>query len=66
MIGVVGDTWTLTETLTPITWSAPRPIRSDRLEQLRTALYGDIDKNVVSDDTKNCKEEIQNRPLVSI
>ena len=27
MIGVVGETWSMTETLTPITWSAPRPIR---------------------------------------
>lgn len=51
MIGVQGDVWTMTETLTSITWSAPREIQSDKIEQIRDALKADINKGVVADDT---------------
>ena len=51
MIGAVGDVWTMTEPLTTITWGAPRPIRSDREQDIRDALYADQGLGVYADDT---------------
>ena len=41
MIGVVGEKWTMEETLTDITWGAPRSIDSDKIESIRDALKND-------------------------
>ena len=41
----------MTEPLTTITWSAPRPIQADKIQDVRNALYEDINKGVVADDT---------------
>jgi endo-1,3(4)-beta-glucanase len=41
MVAVTGDTWTMTEPLSTITWSSPRPIVSDKKTDIRTALVAD-------------------------
>ena len=51
MVGAVGEVWTMTEQLTTISWGAPRPIRSDRQQEVRDALYGDQGLGVYADDT---------------
>ena len=46
MIGVVGEKWTMEETLTDITWGAPRSIDPDKIEAIRDALKNDINKEI--------------------
>ena len=41
MLGVVGDAWTIYETLPPVSWGAPRPIDPTRVEEIRAALISD-------------------------
>ena len=51
MIGVKGKTWILKEDLTDITWSAPREMDPNKINDVRNALKADIEKTVVSTDT---------------
>ena len=51
MVGVSGDVWTMKETLTTINWSAPRPIKDDKIEDVRKALPEDIGFSVTVNDT---------------
>ena len=51
MIGVVGETWSLSEELSTITWNAPRSIPSDKEEIIRDALKNDINHGVTAKDT---------------
>ena len=44
MVGVTGDTWEFRESLTPITWSAPRPVPEENIEDIRAALAEDVVK----------------------
>lgn len=48
MSAVVGETWTLDYPLAPIGWTAPRPIRADRREAVRSALAHDVAATVFS------------------
>lgn len=41
MSGVVGNKWIMKEPLTTISWTAPRPIRSDRLAEIKAAVVAD-------------------------
>lgn len=43
MIGTVGETWVLLERPTTVTWSAPRPIASDKVNEVHAALAADKD-----------------------
>ena len=51
MVGVVGDSWLMTEDLTTITWDSPRPIDPAREPEVRAALAGDIGQAVWAQDT---------------
>ena len=51
MVGVVGETWSLTEKLSSIAWNAPRSIPADKKEIIRNALKGDIHQRVTAKDT---------------
>jgi len=51
MTGVVGEQWTLTEPLTTIEWSPPRPITdSVKLAAVRSALKGDSERTFLAVD----------------
>lgn len=51
MVGMTGDSWTMAEPLPTLSWSAPRPLRADRVEAVRTALAADLGKTPVAQDT---------------
>ena len=44
MVGVTGDIWEFQENLTPITWSAPRAVPEENIEDIRAALAEDVVK----------------------
>ena len=44
MIGVTGDVWEFQETLTTITWTAPRAIPQENIEDIKAALAEDVVK----------------------
>lgn len=49
-VGVLGDTWVLTQPMTPIAWTAPRPIDPAREPAVRAALLQDINATVLAPD----------------
>jgi len=51
MVGVTGEQWTLTEPLTSIEWSPPRPIADQaKLDAVRDALKGDSERTFIAVD----------------
>jgi endo-1,3(4)-beta-glucanase len=50
MVGVVGSTWTLSEPLPTIAWSAPRPVAADKVEAVKAALAADAAEVPVAKD----------------
>jgi len=49
--GVTGDTWVLQEALTKIQWDAPRPIDSDKINDVKAALQSQTIPPNVQDDS---------------
>lgn len=58
MVGVVGDTWAVNERLPALEWGAPRPIASDRKEEVRTALLADQEKLMLVPDPYGSGKEM--------
>ena len=50
LTGLVGNTWTLVEALTDITWNSVSPIDPTRLPDIQDAVRNDIGFSVVSGD----------------
>jgi len=50
MVGVVGSSWTLQESLPTITWSAPRPVAADKVDTVKAALAADASEVPVAKD----------------
>ncbi|NUQ76940.1 MAG: hypothetical protein HUU21_25685 [Polyangiaceae bacterium] len=50
MVGVVGGSWTLAETLHTISWSAPRPVAADKVDAVKAALMADASEVPVATD----------------
>ena len=50
MRGTVGTSWTLTYPLTTITWNSPHGIGSQHLDEVKAALVGDVELDVVAGD----------------
>lgn len=48
MTGVVGDSWSLTENLTPIEWDSPTDIDPARMDAIRNALNEDVNLHDVA------------------
>jgi len=58
MMGVVGDTWTLFESLPPVEFGAPRPIESSRKAAIREALKADKEKPLLVPDPYGAGKEM--------
>ena len=58
MLGVVGDTWTVHETLPEVDWGAARPIEPSKKEAVRTALLADMDKAMLVPDPYGAGKEL--------
>lgn len=58
MVGVSGDTWTITERLPTIGWAPPRPIDAARAPAVREALKSDASKPLVAVDPYGAGKEM--------